>query len=97
MQLMWHSDNGVSYFLVFSVVSGSLGLTVLGIVVWAWFSAKYEVAKRPREPMLLCDIHGAYPAKYSVKMTVPGMISEAELCPRCMEERVSKKRIYQRG
>lgn len=69
---------------------------VIYLIVRTWYDAKEEVKQIPKEPMYLCDIHGAFPAKYLVKLDVPtsetGFI---ELCPFCTRERVSKKAVPQ--
>ena len=63
-------------------------------VIWIWFSAKREVVTTPKEPMLICDIHGAFPARCALTLDVPSLTSgHADFCPYCIRDRVSKKKV----
>jgi hypothetical protein len=57
-------------------------------------SVKAEVAAAPRIPMYRCDEgHGAFPAKYAMKITIPaeGMAPiEQLMCPFCYDEKMKK-------
>lgn len=63
-------------------------------VLWAWNSAKKEVNKVPREPMLICEVHGMYPEKHAMELDVPNTETGTfKMCPFCVKERVSKKKV----
>ena len=72
-----------------------IALPIVGsTITWIWFDAKKEVKKSPREPMLICNTHGFFPARHSIKMDVPGATQGlTELCPFCYNDRVSKKKV----
>ena len=85
---MWHNT-----LVVVSEMAASICLMACIFILRLWFDEKKKAGNLPKEPMLICDIHGIYPAKYTMKMDVPGMATQYELCPFCMEDRVKKKKV----
>ena len=83
------------YILQVVAYSTAIGvLAFLYFIAKAWFAAKAEIKQVPREPMLVCEIHGMFPAKSALEQTIPGVTSgKVELCPFCMHDRVSKKKV----
>jgi hypothetical protein len=67
-----------------------LALTVAYILLTMW-SAKHDIETAPRADMVLCEKHGAFPAKYQFHLT--GMTKEPLLiCPMCLEDRFKSAR-----
>jgi len=71
-------------------------LTVGVLYLWLINDVKKEVNAAPRIPMFICPAnpsHGAFPAKHTMKITVPaeGAIPlEHEMCPFCYDEKMKE-------
>lgn len=54
-------------------------------------NVKKEIHAVPKIPMLICEIHGVFPAKYAIKINVPGEGREdlkVDTCIFCYHEKM---------
>lgn len=56
-------------------------------------SVKKEVKLAPRVPMHYCEIHGVYPAKHTIRVTVPTIENDqapltVEMCTFCYDQKM---------
>jgi hypothetical protein len=68
------------------VIFGAVAGAYVALVAW---SAKYDTKTAPKTDMHVCDIHGAFPAKYTMQLTG---ITEKPIayCPFCWENRIKE-------
>lgn len=69
-----------------------IGVSITSWIMYVWNQAKKEVKQIPRVPMLLCDIHGAYPEHTALTIDADVTGGVVKLCPFCMRDRVGKKK-----
>lgn len=82
-----------SLILLLGIIACICGIIILGLLCTIWLQEKHRVFNMPKQPMVLCDIHGAYPASAVLKLEVPAEGKNAlavEMCPQCYHERLKK-------
>lgn len=89
-----------------SAVAIVIALVAGGILFLVYYVAniahqeKKKVAMMDRRPMVLCDIHGAYPKEASLYINVPAdgrPDMRQEMCPFCYRERLEKAKEIASG
>lgn len=75
-------------FIMLSI--GAVLVLIAGYLLLIAVQAWYEVKDAPRVPMHLCEKHGAIPAKYTLKLSVPIAENPIEYCPMCFEDKMKR-------
>jgi hypothetical protein len=65
--------------------------------LFIWWDERRKVKKTPKIPFTICDTHGPYPSKFSLRISVPAENRPdliQELCPMCYKERMEKAKVH---
>ena len=79
-----YSAVGAAFVLFVAVILGF-------VYVHAMLAAKKEVNAAPRIPMFECPEHGVFPAKSTIRLTMPAEGMEPfvqEICPFCYDTKM---------
>jgi hypothetical protein len=75
------------------IIVACLSIVALIFYLWLKHDVQKEIATAPRIPMYMCDIHGAFPKKSAIRITVPsekGPPMEHDMCVFCYSEKMEK-------